>query len=211
MKRFIAAVAALILVTSACRPPASAQDKPPLLLLTSLPVLFAEDFTLDAPESPLRDALQARFTVRPIPLADADNLRGQQLLLMAQPRAQTADALVDLDAWVRRGGRLLLLADPLLRWPTDKALGDPTAPMPAFADTGLLGHWGLTLYRPDPGSSLGSLGSAPGGPCTLEEEAVVARCRIGKGQVTIIADADFVRDGKGASRVVAELEKLSAR
>ena len=33
---------------------------------------------------------------------------------MAQPLAQTAENLVTLDTWVRRGGRVLLLADPLL-------------------------------------------------------------------------------------------------
>ena len=185
--------------------------RPPLLLLSSLPILFADDFALEAPDSPLRDALQSRFALRPIALADATSLDGAGLLLMAQPRAQTAEALVDLDAWVRGGGHLLLLADPLLQWPTDRPLGDPLAPVPAYADTGLLGHWGLTLYRPEPGSSLGSFAASKQSGCTLEEDAVVARCTIGKGRVTIIADADFARDGPGAARLVGELEKLSAR
>ena len=68
---------------------------------------------------------------------------------MAQPNAQTAENLVALDAWVRRGGRVLLLADPLLEWPNQRALGDPLRPPVMFADTGLLGHWGLRLDTPD--------------------------------------------------------------
>ena len=78
------------------------------------------------------------------------------LLLMAHPRAQPAEALVDLDHWVRGGGRLLLLADPMLEWPSERPLGDPLRPPPAFADTGLLKHWGLRLDAPDergPGSA----------------------------------------------------------
>jgi len=207
--RRLAAAAALALL-AACRPAPAAPERPTLLLLTSLPVLFGEEFTLDAPDSALRQALAARFTLRPIPIADGANLKGAGLLLMAQPRAQTAEALVDLDAWVRGGGHLLLLADPLLQWPTDRSLGDATAPMIAFADTGLLGHWGLTLYRPPPGSSIGSFEAAPGSGCRLEEEAIVAHCAVGKGRVTVIADADFVGDGPGAKRVVAELEKLAS-
>ena len=68
---------------------------------------------------------------------------------MAQPQAQPAEALVELDAWVRRGGRVLLLADPALEWPSERPLGDLLRPPAAFADTGLLGHWGLTLTPPE--------------------------------------------------------------
>jgi ABC-type uncharacterized transport system involved in gliding motility auxiliary subunit len=72
-----------------------------------------------------------------------------RLLLMAHPLAQPAEALVALDAWVRGGGRLLLLADPMLEWPSERPLGDPLRPPPMFADTGLLKHWGLRLDAPD--------------------------------------------------------------
>ena len=66
-----------------------------------------------------------------------------RLLLMAHPLAQPAEALVDLDHWVRDGGRVLLLADPMLEWPSKRPLGDKLRPPPSFADTGLLAHWGL--------------------------------------------------------------------
>lgn len=211
MRHVAAALAALVFLAG-CREAPARADKPDVLLLTSLPVLFGEDFSLEAGPSPLRDALEARFTVKPIALAERAQLGPDGgLLLMAQPRAQTAEALVELDAWVRGGGRLLLLADPLLEWPTSKGLGDPLAPMIAFADTGLLKHWGLVLYRPESGGASGSFEVVKGANCTLEDEASLARCSVGKGKVTVIADADFVRNEAGARRVADELDRLARR
>ena len=68
---------------------------------------------------------------------------------MAQPLGQAPEDLFALDNWVRSGGRMLLLADPLLEWPSERPLGDPLRPPPTFVDTGLLGHWGLRLDAAD--------------------------------------------------------------
>ena len=121
---------------------------------------------------------------------------------MAQPRAQPAEDLVALDQWVRRGGRVLLLADPMLEWPSERPLGDPLRPPPMFADTGLLGHWGLRLDAPDEhGPKPGRLGGydittdSPGslaGGCDIGRDHLVAHCRVGQGRATIVADADFL-------------------
>ena len=78
----------------------------------------------------------------PISVTDGAELAKGRLLLMAHPLAQTAENLVALDAWVRRGGRVLLLADPMLEWPSKRPLGDPLRPPPMFADTGLLAPLG---------------------------------------------------------------------
>ena len=72
-----------------------------------------------------------------------------RLMMMAQPNAQTAENLVVLDEWVRAGGRVLVLADPALEWPSKRPLGDPQRPPSMFADTGLLLHWGVRLDAPD--------------------------------------------------------------
>ena len=85
----------------------------------------------------------------PISVTDGAELAKGRLLLMAQPQAQTPENLVTLDSWVRAGGKALLLADPMLEWPSERPLGDPLRPPPMFADTGLLGHWGLRLDAPD--------------------------------------------------------------
>lgn len=208
------------------RPPA---ERPELMLLTTLPIVFPEQFTLDAPASPALDALQSRYRLVPISVSAASELGTRKLLLMAQPQAQPAVALVELDAWVRGGGRVLLLADPALEWPSERPLGDKLRPPLAFADTGLLGHWGLRLDAPltlGPASrrvdgrkvrtiSAGTL-AATGPGCGLAGEGLIARCRLGRGAAVVIADSDFlnVEAIAGAGRdsslglLLAELARL---
>lgn len=204
-------------------------DRPELVLLTSLPIVFPEQFTLDGSESPALAALQSRYTVVPISTADASSLEGRRLLLMAQPQAQPGEILVELDQWVRNGGHLLLLADPTLEWPSERPLGDILRPVAAFPDTGLLGHWGLRLDSPDrsgraaidiEGRQVWTLSPgrfvATGRQCTVGSDGFVARCRVGAGLVTALADADFLNPGnvKGANQVtnldflLAELKRL---
>src|SRR5689334_127840 len=180
-------------------------ERPILLLLTSLPLMFNEEFSLQGGGSPALTALQKQYLVVPISVTDARELAKGRLLLMAQPIAQTAENLVELDAWVRSGGRVLLLADPMLEWPSRRALGDPLRPPPMFADTGLLAHWGLRLDAPDKwGAQQRRLGShdvltrSPGelsGGCAIASDRLVAHCRIGKGRATIVADADLLDVG----------------
>lgn len=186
-------------------PERAAGDRPALLLLTSLPIAFPEGFSLEGSQSPALAALRERYEVIPVSTADHGSLAGHRLLLMAQPNAQPAEYLVELDQWVRGGGRVLLLADPALEWPSERPLGDPLRPPMAFADTGLLRHWGLRLDSPEelgPATvtieertahalSPGTL-VATGQNCELSGDGFVARCRIGRGQAIVIADADFV-------------------
>lgn len=184
-------------------PPArAAAERPQLMLLTSLPLIFGESFDLDGGGSAALEALERRYRIVPISVAQASELRRGRLLLMAHPLAQPAEALVELDRWVREGGHVLLLADPALDWESERPLGDALRPPPAFADTGLLAHWGLRLDAPDErgpreralaGRAIltGSPGSLHGG-CAISSDRLVARCTIGKGKATIVADADFL-------------------
>jgi hypothetical protein len=198
--------------------------KPDLMLLTTLPLVFGEQFGLEGGGSPALKALESRYTVTPVAVADATSLARGRLLLMAHPLAQPAEALVDLDRGVRDGGRLLLLADPALDWHSERPLGDPLRPPPAFADTGLLGHWGLRLDAPDErGPKMRRLGgqeimtASPGelsGGCATSHDRLVAHCRIGKGEATVVADADFLNveqlDGPTANNLNAMLAELAA-
>jgi hypothetical protein len=204
----LAALAAAALGVAAIRRnPAPVPERPPaqrpnLLLLTSLPLLFNEDFSLRGGGSAALKRLETRYRIVPISVTSPSELRKGGLLLMAHPLAQPAEDLVALDAWVRGGGRLLLLADPLLEWPSSRALGDPLRPPPMFMDTGLLGHWGLRLDAPGRrGPERRELGGlavltvSPGalfGGCAISSDRLVAHCRIGKGEATIVADADFL-------------------
>ena len=79
---------------------------------------------------------------------------------MAHPLAQTAENLVALDQWVRGGGRVLLLADPMLEWPSERPLGDPLRPPPMFMDTGLLAPLGAAARRARTGAGREAAGSA---------------------------------------------------
>jgi hypothetical protein len=177
--------------------------KPELFLLTPLPIVWSESFGIDQPGSPALKALEQDYRVKPIDLPS--QLPERALLLAAQPRALPAEELVALDAWVRRGGRLVLLADPMLEWDSSIPLGDPRRPPTAFADTGLLTHWGLRLDASDERGprqlDLGSrrvLTGSPGnlvrtgGACALDNHGLMARCRIGKGRAIVIADTDFL-------------------
>ena len=180
---------------------AAPSEKVPLQLLTSLPIVFGEDFDVKKAGSPALTALSKSFTVSPVSTTSSKELRNS-LLLMAQPPAQTPENLVALDAWVRRGGRVLLLADPLLEWPSKRPLGDPLRPPAMFTDTGLLAHWGLRLDAPDTrggaerrlaGYTIIAL--SPGalyGRCIISSDRLVAECRIGKGWAAVVADADFL-------------------
>lgn len=208
-------------------PARSSAERPRLLLLTSLPLVFSDRFSLDG-GSPALSALQHRYRVEPISVSSPAELGKGRLLLMAHPLAQTAQNLVALDEWVRAGGRVLLLADPMLEWPSSRALGDRLRPPPMFMDTGLLAHWGLRLDAPERrGAEKRKLGGydvltvSPGalaGKCEVSSDRLVAHCRVGNGRATIVADADLLdlpRFGAAASHnldaLLAELATLPAK
>lgn len=224
---FVAATLALALSRERL-PPRAPAERSTLLLLTSLPLVFGEQFSLEGSGSPALGALQQHYQVTPISVTSPAELKKGRLLLMAHPLPQTAENLVALDEWVRSGGRVLLLADPLLEWPSSRSLGDRLRPPPMFMDTGLLGHWGLRLAGPDKrGPEMRRLGGrevltvSPGtlsGTCSVTRDGLVARCRVGKGRATIVADADVLNSqalGPEASHnldaVVAELATLEQK
>lgn len=204
--------------------PRAESQRPALMLLTSLPLIFPEDFTLSGGGSKALGAIETRYRVIPVATTDSASLKQGRLLLMAHPLAQPAEALVDLDRWVQDGGRVLLLADPRLDWPSKRPLGDKLRPPPQFADTGLLSHWGLRLEAPESGgparrqlAARAVLTSSPGslaGDCRIEQGGFVARCTLGKGRAVIVADADFLNvdqlDGPTDDNLDALLAELAA-
>ena len=222
------ALPVMLALVAACSPGKSElgarSERPELLLLTSLPIAFGESFSIEAAGSPLLEALEERYRVQPIATVSAEALEGAELLLIAQPLAQPAEDLVALDQWVRNGGRLVLLADPLLEWADSRPLGDPTRPPPMFMDTGLLGHWGLRLDAPDVrgerGASLAGLPitvRSPGtlyGTCTISGDRLTARCAVGEGIALVVADTDFldwsrsVAGEAGAAALLAALDEV---
>lgn len=160
--------------------------------------------------SPLWQGLEARFRPRPLDTLDAACLKGLTALLLIQPRRLMPVELVALDDWVRGGGRLVALADPLLHWPDPRPLGHPArAPLTSLLDP-LLTHWGLRLEPAEGRDAPERLRLAGGGmvqlsgasrfvtqgdgDCALHEGGLIARCRIGRGTALLVADADWAND-----------------
>lgn len=202
MKRRAAALIALALTACRNQPAPAEAAKPTVHVLTSLPLLFDEGFGLGPATGEAATFLRERYTLKPIDLPS--QLPKGAVLLAAQPRALPAEELVALDAWVRGGGRLVLLADPMLEWPSERALGDRLRPPVSFADTGLLAHWGLRLDAPDQrglayDQSNGAIAFLSpgalvrvGGSCAIETGGWKAMCSLGKGEAVILADADLL-------------------
>lgn len=159
---------------------------------------------------PLMESLRSAFTVQLLDTMPATG-PGADRLLLAQPRALTPAELVAIDEWVRRGGVAVVLDDPTLDWPSDRSLADPAGPRRTSLLDPLMEHWGLRLELSEPGREgartlawrggalrLPSPGffSATAPDCVLGPQALTAWCRVGRGVVLVVADADWIDPGR---------------
>jgi len=196
----------------------------PIGLVTSLPVLWSETNDVAGLLHPGGDEHWARIllarTGRIVPLDTVEGLHGKLgWLVIAQPRPFTPSENVALDGWVRGGGQLLLLADPLLTAPTIHPLGDPRRPQDMVMLSPILARWGLELTYDDlqpeglrmvamsgpaiPVNQRGAWRTNAQG-CELAADGLLAICRIGKGRVIALADAEVLAaDDPGGLRQLA--------
>jgi hypothetical protein len=230
-ERLIPAVLAVLLAVglTACEPEEAArnerlQPSEQLGLMTSLPLYWPlgadvaaiAGGNVSAPWQ--REVLEQRYvlvpldTLSPIPGLvagdpDTDPLAGLSRLAIIQPRGLAPADNVALDDWVRGGGRLLIVLDPLLTGDYDLPLGDPRRPSDSALIPPVLARWGLEIvFDEEQGTALRSvplgegaitlrlagevrLLEGAGSTCILAAEGAAARCRIGQGQVTVLADA----------------------
>ncbi len=149
--------------------------------------------------------LEESYQLAPLDFLTTEALESHRNLLMAQPRALAASENVALDGWVRGGGRLLLLADPMMTGASRFALGDRRRPQDVALLSPILAHWGMELFFDEeqaagprvidaashaiPVDLAGELALAENGACELFGEELVAHCRIGEGEALVIADA----------------------
>ncbi|HEY0596850.1 DUF4350 domain-containing protein, partial [Sphingopyxis sp.] len=128
-------------------------------------------------------------------------------LLVAHPRALAPRELVAIDAFVRGGGRAVVLADALSGWPAPYPLGDPRNPPVTSLLTPLLDHWGVTLGAAPAGDdrllpvdvdgarlnlfSAGRFDRLPRA-CVAFADRRAAHCQIGGGEVWLVGDADLL-------------------
>ncbi len=190
--------------------------RPILGLSTTLPLYWGEGeigdvMTRSATPLPAYARLSERYDIRLIDGFQISTLKPLQQMILAQPRALSPSEFAAIDAWVRGGGRLLLLADPALQWESIYPLGDKRRPLFTSLLSPLLSHWGLELELPlgnDENASqviefkdLAIRTATPGAwhaksgeshDCVISENSIMARCKIGKGSAILIADVDFL-------------------
>jgi hypothetical protein len=181
--------------------------------------------------------LEPLDTLAPVPglAPDApatDPLAGLTRLAVVQPRGLSPADNVALDSWVRGGGRLLLMLDPALTGDYDLPLGDPRRPVEAALIPPVVARWGMAVRfdeEQDVTARSAPLGAAAlplavagevtitdpaAAECTLLAGGAAARCAVGKGRVTLIADAALFEHpelaGEGGAVLAAVLREAFA-
>ncbi|HET6526470.1 Gldg family protein [Sphingopyxis sp.] len=206
-------VAGHALLAALYRPAAARADAPAVTMLTSLPLRWSGggDIAAMIAEGTNDDPALARLTAAgPVSLVDSlvDHVPpAGGALLLAHPRALAPRELVAIDAFVRGGGRAVVLADALSGWPALHPLGDPRNPPVTSLLTPLLDHWGITLAAA-PGAEGVALPADVDGArlrlfsagrfdrlppqCRTFAGRRVARCPIGGGEAWLVGDADLL-------------------
>ncbi len=178
-------------------------------------------------------ALEPLDTLSPIPALAADQpeidpLAGLRRIAIIQPRGLSASDNVALDSWVRAGGRLLLVLDPALTGEYDLPLGDPRRPVDTALIPPVVARWGLAVsFDEDQAVAVTSarLGETAlplalsgavtiidpkAADCTLLASGAAARCRVGRGEVTLIADAALFEHEELAGENAATMRAVIA-
>ncbi len=229
-------VLGLVLLLSAMRylRPEATANGPKLGLMTTLPLQWSEGgieaaISSDAEPHPAYARLSAAYQIVPIDNLENIDRYGLRLLLLAQPRAMSPSELVKLDEWVRKGGRLLVLADPALQWGSLYPLGDRRRPLFTSLLSPLLSHWGVELVLPineDQPLSIQEIDGltlrtkTPGewrskqagteANCKISLNAIIADCTVGKGRAFLVADADLLDtvywEGRGVRSITGSDE-----
>lgn len=225
---------------------AEGEPPPPVDVLTSLPLFWPLGADMDdvmngrtplpwqqAAMGPCYAAI-ALDTLSPgpgVPPEDlvAGPLAGRERLAVIQPRGLSPADNVALDAWVRAGGRLLLMLDPALTGEYDLPLGDPRRPVEIALIPPVVARWGMAIRFDETQAAtvrtvrLGdavlplalagqiAITDPAAADCTLLAEGAAARCRVGEGRVTLIADAALFEHpelaGEGGATLRAVLEE----
>jgi hypothetical protein len=204
--------AAHMLLAALYRPAAASAGAPAATMLTGLPLRWSGsgDIAAIIADGAGDDPALARLeSLGPVSLVDSlvEGVPPGSALLVAHPRALAPQELVAIDAFVRGGGKAVVLADALSGWPARHPLGDPRNPPITSLLTPLLDHWGVTLGAApvddngvrsvDVGGArlrLSSAGAFERLPpkCDAFAGRRIARCPIGAGEAWLVGDADLL-------------------
>jgi hypothetical protein len=208
-------------------------------LMTSLPIYWSETaefaaFASGQGELPwVRAALEEDYVLQPLDTLvneDGSGRESYDRLIIAQPRALSPQDNVALDEWVNNGGRLLLVIDPLLTGNYSVPLGHPSHPMAVGLLPPVLERWGIGVRYDEnqpfalrtieadgfeiPVAMAGEahlLGSGFA-TCDVSHEGVLARCDVGRGRVTLLADAalfEFHQESADHRKLLSKLTNIA--
>ena len=206
------------------------QDKPRLGLFTSLPIYWGEAGDIaamlnsNAEPDWVRSALEEDFRLVPLDTLEADALDDLDRVLLAQPRPLAPSENVALDAFLARGGKAVIMADPMLTRHSDLPFGDKRRPQDVVVLSPILARLGVRLEydseqpEGERSVSIGTLSVpvnqagrfvavpsdvSPDG-CTIEDAAALtATCPRGEGVAYLYADAALL-DWEGAPDAAPE-------
>jgi hypothetical protein len=175
-------------------------------LLTALPLVWGEGSAADViagrvGRSETLKALDKHLDVRAIDTLSRATM-GHDIAIIAQPRRLTPQELVTFDKWVRSGGRAMIFADPELVWPSHYPPGDNRRAPPVTLLDPLFDHWGVILGDSDHQEhkvqmagltvALAAAGVWTGPKPCSGNGGYALDCRIGKGRVLLVGDADLL-------------------
>ncbi|MBU0822907.1 MAG: GldG family protein [Alphaproteobacteria bacterium] len=202
-----------MLLAALYRPAAASTGTPATTMLTGLPLRWSGNGDIaaiisgGAEDDPALVQLEA---MGPVSLVDSlvDHVPPPGgALLIAHPRALAPQELVAIDAFVRGGGKAVVLADALSGWPAPHPLGDPRNPPVTSLLTPLLDHWGVTLGAAPTDDNSASAADVDGARLRLSSAGAferlpptcrsfagrrIAQCRIGAGEAWLVGDADLL-------------------
>lgn len=209
---------ALILLFSISKEETSRANQPVVAYMSSIALATGEGDIAEvvggqSTADPLYTRLAKNYNLQPIDDLRRLDAMAPDVLLLIQPRALGPQENVALDKWVRSGGRMVLLTDPMLNRESRFPKGDNRAPLYVGLASPLLNHWGVELtlpldeaepivtrmvddYKVDtatPGA-LVYKGASAGktAPCRIKADGFLAQCDFGAGRAVIFADADFI-------------------
>lgn len=206
-------LASHMVLSWAYHPSPARADAPPAVMMTGLPLRWsgsADLTTIFSGQSYDDIFLSQLESLGPVSLVDSFNgvpPPRDNIVFLVHPRAMAPQDLAAVDAHVRGGGRALILADALSSWPAAHPLGDPrNAPITSLL-TPLLDHWAIQLDAVPHGQggeawagfaghglrlySAGRFSAWPPG-CVAVAGRTVLHCKIGRGSLWLVGDADFL-------------------
>lgn len=151
------------------------------------------DILMSAQQLAVLNDLRARWDIRSVRPLTYEAMDGLPVAVVMLRRPMSYSEAIDLDVWVRDGGRALILAEPGKGWPApddavDANLRSATwdLRLAAREDGPLALPGGGTLLLNNAGRWTASTG------CNPRQDGFLTECRPGKGRVVLVGDTGLL-------------------